>query len=202
MKANEPSIVLPGMQSVLTGFGLLATACSASVFGVGVVAALQTFRGAMPLAVGLVMAPIGLGFGAAGLFVMLGRWSNRLSAPHLLVHLQNERPLLLYRVFFVASLAMLVAGFVLSAWSNYGMGLVQTGAMFAGVLGGLEWFRRRVRMRARILFTLYADGMLDPEATAAIDAARSQDERFDAAVRSFQQWNAAVTELSRATTDG
>lgn len=198
MKNGEASIVLPGMQSALSGWTLIAAACSASILGVGIVAAVQGARGAMPATVGLVVSIVGMALGVTGLLLTLPRWTRRLSAPQLLVHLQSERPLLLYRLFFVASLAMFAAGIVVLQWSNFGMGLTQVGAMFAAALAGLELSRRHARRRARIVFTLYVDGLLDAETTTSIDAERQQNASFDAAVRGFQQWNAAILELSNS----
>ncbi|MFT4844350.1 MAG: Ca2+/Na+ antiporter [Planctomycetota bacterium] len=197
MKHGEARIVLPGMQSALSGWTLITAAGSASILGVGFVAAVQSARGAMPAMIGLAFSIVCIVLGVIGLFMTLPRWTRRLSVSQLLVHLQNERPLLLYRTFFGASLAMLTAGLVLLQWSNFGMGFVQAGAMFAAALAGLELSRRHARQRARIVFTLYVDDLLDALTTTSIDAERQQNAKFDAAVRGFQQWNAVVLELSR-----
>ena len=198
MTTTERPVILTGMQSAVSGWGVVGLAFSASAIGTGVIAAFATGLGDAPLHVGLGMAPALIGAGAVGLWRLMRRWTRGLTAPQLLLHLQNERPLLVYRIFMPVSLAMLAVGIWLSlAHPARPSSLVMTGTMFSCGWGVLEWFRRSARRRARILFTLYAEGVLEPAETAAVDAERRQSPAFDAAVRSFQQWNAAVAELSR-----
>jgi hypothetical protein len=198
MTTSERPVVLVGMQSAVTGSSLVGLAFSASAIGTGVIAAVGTVLGNAPLWVGLGMAPVLVGAGAVGLRRLMQRWTRGLTAPQLLLHLQNERPLLVYRIFMPVSLAMLAIGIWLTLASpGRPSSLLMTGTMFGCLWGGLEWFRRSARRRARILFTLYAEGVLEPAEAAAVDAERRQSPAFDAAVRSFQQWNAAVAELSR-----
>ncbi|MFY9342494.1 MAG: hypothetical protein WAT39_08385 [Planctomycetota bacterium] len=198
MTTTERPVVLPGMQSAVSGWRLIGFAFSASAIGTGIIAGVGTAMGSAPPWVGLGMAPLLIGAGALGLWRLMRRLTRGLTAPQLLLHLQNERSLLVYRIFMPVSLSMLALGIGLSvAHPAQPSSLVMTGAMFSCLWGGLEWFRRSARRRARILFTLYAEGLLEPAETAAVDAERRQSPAFDAAVRDFQRWNAAVAELSR-----
>jgi hypothetical protein len=95
-------------------------------------------------------------------------------------------------------LAFLVLGLVLAglglgrvAWH----GFVQTGAMVAFMAGVQEAIRRHVLLRARALFTLYAEGVLDPQDARALDDARARSAEFDRAVREHQRVNAELRGL-------
>lgn len=138
---------------------------------------------------------------SGGLFGTWMDWRRRLPAPALLAHVNNDKPLLVYRWGFWPALIALAAGLALlvgsgsrTAWFS----LVQIGGMFAFLSGSLEMIRRDTTKRARALFALYADGALSPEDAAAIDDARAKNPRFDAAVREFQ----ALSDRVRRLTEG
>jgi len=198
MKPEQRPVVLPGMQAAVSGWNLVVLAFSASAIGTGTMVAIGACMGSAPPWVGFGMAPLLLGAGTTGLLRSMRRWTRGLTAPQLLVHLQNEKSLVTYRIFMPIALTLLAIGLVSSLlWTVRPSSLVMTGTMFCCLWGGLEWFRRSARRRARILFTLYADGALEPEEAAAIDAERRHSPSFDAAVLSFQRWNAAIADLSR-----
>jgi len=75
-------------------------------------------------------------------------------------------------------------------------GCVQTGGMLAFISGSIEIVRRHVHRLASAVFTLYAEGQLDPADAAAIDDARGKDPKFDAAIREHQRIVAEIGRLS------
>ncbi|HEU4417336.1 MAG TPA: hypothetical protein VFT55_00280, partial [Planctomycetota bacterium] len=113
MTTTERPVVLTDMQS-FSRWSLVGFACSASAIGTGVMAAVGTGLGAAPLYVGLGMAPVLIAAGAVGLWRLGRRWMRGLTAPQLLLHLQNERPSRGYRIVMPFGLAMLALGICLS----------------------------------------------------------------------------------------
>lgn len=139
-----------------------------------------------------------IGGGAGGLFGALADWRRRLPPTLLFAYLQQDRVHPYYRRVFWPALLVFVVGMVLGCiWNEPAIwhGMVQTGGILAFTSGSFEVIRRHTTHRTRILFALYADGALDPADTAAIDAARRQDPRFDAAVRDYQAVAARVARL-------
>jgi hypothetical protein len=201
MKANEAPVWLPGMEPVLFGWDGIKRVVAVSLFGTGVLMAVEAVRGQAPVAVGFVGAAM-IACSAAAIVVMMRRWTHRLSVVQLMQHLQNERSVIWFRMGFVPSLLMFVAGICLECTVGWGTGGIQVGATFALAVTGLEFARRHARRRARTMFALYADGLLAPEIAATIDAARGENPAFDAAMDAFHRWNTAVAKLSDGEPEG
>lgn len=127
--------------------------------------------------------------GAASLFGVIADLRRHRPATDLFELVQHDGPLPFYRRVFwpalaVAALAAAV-GIVTGTWA-WVQGLVLSGGMLALIAGIMEVVRRHTTRQAKMLFALYADGLLGGEDTAAIDAARARQPKFDAAVRAYQ----------------
>lgn len=121
---------------------------------------------------------------------------SRMTAPLVFAHVRPPAPLPV-RAFALAFACAVVMTGLLSGWEQ----ALRLGVEGSGMLGGL-WlyvvlYRRSMHRQATVLFTLYADGLLDPASTTAIDDARQRDPAFDAAVREHQRVSALVTEQLR-----
>lgn len=168
---------------LLTCGVVLSSACIAAGFvllGYGLATASGSALG------GYVGGAIGcIGGGGGGLFGTLRDWSRRIPAPALLACLRYEHPLRFYRLVFWPALTVFGLGIVAGLiWGGPAIwhGMVQTGGMLAFMSGVQEVGRRHMHRVATAIFTLYAEGVLDPRDAAAIDDARRKDPDFDAAV--------------------
>lgn len=199
MKWNEPPIPLRSIVCLPRWLMIGGVAISAACMIAGVVMAIYAFT---CTSAGELGGWLGGAFGcliggAGGLFGTLADWRRRLPPQLLFTQLQHDRPSPFYRVFW-AALAAAIAGLVIACfWSHRIVwhGLVQTGGILAFASGCQEAIRRHSNQKARAVFTLYADGMLAAEEAAAIDAARAQDPKFDAAVHEFQRIAAELRRL-------
>lgn len=137
--------------------------------------------------------------GAGGLFGTLRDWHLRMPAPIVFSFLAHDRPSPFYRrVFWPAVLVTALAlaiGLAFGHW-RWLQGFLQTGAILAIGSGSLEAARRHTAKQARTVFTLYADGLLDPAEAAAIDDARAKDPVFAKALADHQRIADAVRRLA------
>lgn len=160
---------------MLAGLGMLAYAIVEAAAGAGFAELGGVYGSALGCLIG----------GGGALFGVLRDRHRRLPATALLFHVQNDRPIPLYRIVFFPALTVfvIVAGFALSFDDLPLFGLLQTSGMLAFLGGTLEAARRHTTRQARDVFACYAAGSLDPANTAAIDEARRLDEAFDAGLR-------------------
>jgi hypothetical protein len=189
MKANEPLIPLAGVRLVphsliramlWVGIGIAAIAMAMLLHGLIAGELVRTGKQAL------------IGFGIA-IYVcgsaMLATRSDRrprATAPLLWKHLQPRPPLPIGR--FVVMFLLVVA--VLGLTSGWELALrvgVPSAGILAGALAYATLYQRQMHRQATVLFALYADGVLDAAATAAIDDARQKDPAFDTAVREHQR---------------
>jgi len=199
MKKNEPPIPLRSVVVLPRWLMIGGVALSAACMLAGVVMAVY---GSLTASGGALGGWLGGAFGcviggAGGLFGTLADWRRRLPAPLLFAQLQRDKALPFFRVFWPA-LAAVIVGLVLACfWDSQIVwhGLVQTGGILAFASGCQETIRRHSNRKARAVFTLYADGMLDGADAAAIDEARRKDPKFDAAVQEFQRVAAELRRL-------
>jgi hypothetical protein len=199
MKKNEPPIPLRSVVCLPRWLMIGGVALSAACMLAGVVMAVY---GSLTASGGALGGWLGGAFGcviggAGGLFGTLADWRRRLPAPLLFAQLQRDQALPFFRVFWPA-LAAVIVGLVLACfWDSRIVwhGLVQTGGILAFASGCQEAIRRHSNQKARAVFTLYADGMLDGADAAAIDDARKKDPKFDAAVQEFQRVAAELRRL-------
>jgi hypothetical protein len=194
MKTNEPLIPLAGVRMVPRNL-------MRALFWVGiafaVIAATMVLGGLIAGELERVLQQALVGFGIAAYACatsMLASRSDRrarVTAPLLWKHLQ-PRPPLPARTFVVAFVLVVLAVGLVGGWERaLRIGLPGLG-MLAGSLGYVVLHRRQMHRQATVVFTLYADGVLDADATAAIDDARAKDADFDAAVREHQRVCAQV----------
>ena len=105
---------------------------------------------------------------------------------------------------FRPALALLAAALLVAAlfdqWTLC-YPVIQLSGIMAFLAGTIEAIRRHSTRRARAVFALYADGLLEPHDTAAIDATRAQDPTFDADVRAYLQISQQVDDLLLAGLD-
>ena len=129
--------------------------------------------------------------GAGGLFGTLCDWRRRLPATIYLQHIHHDEPALMYRRAFKPAVVALVLGLVVGCflWNNPAIwfGVVQPMGILSFISGVQEAIRRHSTQQARAVFALYADGVLEPEDTAAIEDARQKDPEFDADVLAYLQ---------------
>ena len=187
-------VVLP--RAVMIGGVVLSAGCIVAGFvllGYGIATASGAALG------GYLGGALGCIFGGAGgLFGTLCDWKRRVTAPLLFAYLQQDRPSLLFRRVFWPAVVLCAIGVVAGltwggplAWH----GGVQTGGMLAFMSGTTEAIRRHLHRLASAIFTLYAEGVLDPVDAAAIDDARAKNPDFDAAVRRHQELILRLAEL-------
>ena len=174
-----------GVTSISVGVGLM-------VYAIGWVEGRGAFGGALGGAAGC------LAGGAGALFGTLTDWRRRLPATVYLQHVQHDAPAPMYRrVFWPASIALAALVVVAAA---FGLWLplyvpMQTAGILAFCAGSIEGARRNTARRARAVFALYADGLLDEGDTHAVDDTRAKDPDFDAEVRAYLQLSQEVDEL-------
>lgn len=150
---------------------------------------------------GYVGAALGCILGGGGaLFGVLRDWTRRIPANVLLHYLRQDRPLPFYRKVFVPASILCALGVVAGlVWGGPAIwhGMVQTGGLLAFLSGVQELGRRHLHRVATAIFTLYAEGALDPRDVVAIEDARRKDADFDLAVRSHQALHGRVADLLR-----
>ena len=202
MKRHEPPIPVRSVVCLPRWLMIVGVAISAGCIAAGVGLAVYAFGWAEGGArAGLLGGAVGCVFGGGGgLFGTLNDWHRRLPATVLLQHLRDDRPSQFYRRVFWPALVVLVLGVVAGCcWSHRAIwnGVVQPSGMLTFLAGVFEVVRRHTTRQARAVFALYADGALDPADAAAIDAARTQDPRFDAAVREWLDVSARLGAFAR-----
>jgi hypothetical protein len=194
MKADEPLIPLAGVRMVPRNL-------TRALFWVGiafaVIATAMILGGLIAGELGRVLEQSLVFFGVAAyacVTAMLSSRSDRrprVTAPQLWKHLQPRSPLPT-RTFAVAFVMVVLATGLVGGWElALRIGLPGSG-MLAGLLASVVLYRRQMHRQATVMFALYADGVLDAAATAAIDDARAKDPAFDAAVREHQRVCALV----------
>lgn len=99
--------------------------------------------------------------------------------------------------FLAWGLVQLAAGAARADW--YGPLLLASIVLLQVI--GYGVFRWVILRNARALFSLYLDGALTPEETAAIDEARRAHSAFDAMIREFDTVNRAVREWTHGGLD-
>ena len=161
---------------VATSVAAMLLGCALIVYGIGWAETGGRLGGAIGGGIGCVIG------GAGGLFGTLRDWNRRLPASTFLSLVRNDVPHPFYRRVFWPAVAALAVGLLAGLlWNHRAIwhGVVQTSAILAFVSGASEAARRHSTRRARAVFALYADGLLDPEDAAAIDDARAKDPAFD-----------------------
>lgn len=201
MKTNQGLIPLAGVTLVprgavryLIAVACMATATTLALVGHGLVVG-DFDRTQQPAAVAAAIAAY-----AAITAWISGRSDRRprATAPLVFAHLQTPRPLPVRN--WIAAFLLLVLGIYGVAGPESAL---RTGVPLLGMLLGALFYvvhyRRLMHRQATAVFTLYVDGLLEPEPTAAIDDARAKDPAFDAAVREHQRLCALVTAELRGT---
>lgn len=192
MKKSEPPIPLRSVVGIPPWLFWIGTLVSGGcmLLGLGlIVYGLCTASG--PELGGWIGGGIGcLGGGGGGLFGTLCDWRRRMPAPIVFAHLHHDAPSPFYRRVFWPAVATTVLalglGIVFGHW-RWLQGFLQTGAILAIASGSMEAARRHTARQARTVFALYADGLLDADATAAIDDARAKDPAFAKALAEYQR---------------
>jgi hypothetical protein len=199
MKAGEPLIPLTGVRLVPRG-------AVRALFWVGLAFALQA-AGVVVYGVAAGKLERTLSQAGASAFVAAYAWITaavatrgdrraRATAPLVFAHVRPRPPLPVRPVAAAVALALAGVGLLWGAEAA-----LRTGVPTAGILGGV-WlyvvmYRLHMHRQATAVFALYADGMLDAAATAAIDDARRKDPEFDAAVTEHQRICAQVARQVR-----
>jgi len=200
MKTNEPLIPLAGVCMVPRNL-------MRAMFRVGIafalIATMMILGGLIAGELERVLQQALVTYGIAAYAWVTAMFSSRsdrrprVTAPLLWKHLQPRPPLPVRTIVVVFVLVVLAAGLV-GGWElALRIGVPGTG-MLAGALGYVVLHRRQMHRQATVVFALYADGVLDADATAAIDDARAKDAGFDAAVREHQRVCALVATQLRA----
>ena len=201
MKKNDAPIPLRSIvcmpRWLMAGGVALSGACIA--FGVGLVVYAIGWAEGSGAVGGSIGGAIGcIVGGGGGLFGTLCDWYRRLPATVYLQQVQNDEPHPMYRRVFWPALGVLAIALAVAltfdAWSAY-YGVLQTAGILAFISGSIEAMRRHSTRRARAVFALYADGVLEREDTHAIDDTRAKDKRFDADVRAYLHISQQIDDL-------
>jgi hypothetical protein len=197
MKTNEPLIPLAGVRltpggavRALLWVGAASVAVAVALLGYGLVAG-ELDRMLQRAAVSAFVACYAIG---VAIYARRSDRRPRVPAPFVFAHVRKRPPLP------VRAIAALFVAVVLGVWFASGWeAALRLGVSGAGILCGMWFFavlyRRQMHRQATTIFTLYADGLLDAAATAAIDDARRKDPVFDAAVREHQRLCAEVARV-------
>ena len=143
----------------------------------------------------------GLGCALGGLGALYGTkkdWQRRPNPVLLLHHLQGRSIVPMARIWFWNALLVLVIGLVLMLCGQpkaLWLSPVFMGSIWMVCAAFLRAMHAHLLRRARAVFTLYAEGVLEPADAVAIDDARAKNPDFDRAVREHQKINAALREL-------
>jgi len=176
---------------VLSG-GCIAAGLGMVVYAIGWAEGAGAVGGSIGGAVGCIIG------GAGGLFGTLNDWYRRLPATVYLQQVQHDEPHPMYRrAFWPALITLVVAltvALVFDIWAAC-YGLIQLGAIMTFISGTIEVMRRHSTRRARAVFALYADGMLEEHDTQAIDDTREKNASFDADVRAYLHISQQVDDL-------
>lgn len=201
MKKNENPIPLRSIvcmpRWLMVGGAVLSGGCIAAglgmvVYAIGWAQGAGEVSGSIGGALGCIIG------GAGGLFGTLRDWYRRLPATVYLHQVQNDEPHPIYRRAFWPAVVVLVLALSVAATFDLWRacyGLIQLGAIMSFISGTIEAMRRHSTRRARAVFALYADGMLERRDTEAIDDTRSKDARFDADVRAYLHISQQIDDL-------
>lgn len=141
-----------------------------------------------------------IGGGGGALFGTLCDWRRRLPANVYLRYIHNDKVLPFYRKVFWPALVTLCIGLFIGCfvWNHRAIwhGLVQTSGILTFISGSMEAMRRHATRQARMVFALYADGVLEPGDTKAIDDARQKDKKFDKDVVTYLEISEKVSEFA------